>query len=573
MPAHSLRARAILLRVALSVFLASGLLVPCMRAQAPTNDQLQQWIKAQQWQQIADRLSAVPRRSAEMEFDYGTALAHLKRWPEATAAFQAGQRLAPHDARFPTELAGIAFQQKQYPLAAARLRRAHHLAPGDSYVNDFLATVYFLDDNLPAAIQVWNRVGKPYIAEVLSNPQPRVRPELLDNAFAFSPTAVMTLRQYLDSRERIDALGIFPQFRLNLRARPDGHFDAIFRGEERNGFGDTKLEAAFLFLRGLPFQEVNPEYDNARREAINFTSMVRWDAQKRRILAQLSGPLHHSASLRYEFLTDLRNENWIVRPSFTGTAPALASLNLRHEWLTADVASDARDRLQWSAGAEISHRDFRNISPGTTLTPTMLSSGYELKQITQVASNLWRVPEHRFTLHAEGSSQVARLWSSTPQTFAMLRGGLGMQWFPRARGGDFETMSLLRGGRTIGQPPFDELFMLGLERDNDLPMHAHIGTRDGRKGSAPLGRDYLLENWELNKNLYGNGIIAVQAGPVLDIGAISDPGAALGSHQWLFDTGVQTKLRVFGEGVALSWGRDLRTGNNAWYATILQRAW
>ncbi len=573
MPVCILRANTMLHRIARGLSLASGLLAPCLLAQIPTNDQLQQWINAQQWQQIIDSLSKVPQRSAEMEFDYGTALAHLQRWPEATAAFQSGQRLAPRDARFPTELAGIAFQQKHYALAAQRLRRAHRLAPGDSYVNDFLGTVYFLDDNLPAALQAWNRVGKPSIADVREEPQLRVHPALLDSAFAFSPAATMTLPQYLDSRERLRALGIFSQDQLNLRARPDGRFDAVFRAEERDGFGDTRLEAAFLFLRGLPFQEVNPEYDNARREAINFMSMVRWDAQKRRILAQLSGPLHHSASLRYEFLTDLRNENWIVRRSFTGTAPALASLNLRHEWLTADVASYARDRLQWSAGAEISHRDYRAVSAGTTLTPAMLSSGYQLKQVMRIASNLWRIPAHRFTLHAEGAEQVARLWSASPQAFATLRGGLGAQWFPQAKGGDYEMVNFLRGGRTIGQPPFDELFMLGLERDNDLPMHAHIGTRDGRKGSAPLGRDYLLENWELNKNLYSNGILSVQAGPILDIGAISDPGTTLGSQQWLFDSGVQGKLRVFGEGVALSWGRDLRTGNNAWYATILQRAW
>ena len=572
-PVQLLRARASFLRVAMSLLLACCFCTPRLPAQQPTPEELQQWMTAQQWQQVVDRLGPLPHRDAEMEFDYGTALARLQRWPEATAAFKAGQHLAQRDARFSTELAGIAFQQKRYALAAAHLRRAHRLAPDDSYVNDFLGTVYFLEDNLPAAIQAWNRTGKPYVAEVREEPQSRVRPELLDNAFAFSPAATMTMRQYLDSRERIEALGIFPQFQLDLRARADGHFDAVFRGEERNGFGDTRLEAAFLFLRGLPFQEVNPEYDNVRRGAINFTSMVRWDAQKRRILAQLSGPLHRSGTLRYEFLTDLRNENWIVRPSFTGTAPALASLNLRHEWLTADVASYARDRLQWSAGAEISYRDYRNVSAGTTLTQPMLSSGAQLKQVTRVASNLWRIPAHRFTLHADGTSEVARLWSASPQTFAKLRGGIGAQWFPQAKGGDYETVNLLRGGRTFGQAPFDELFMLGLERDNDLPMHAHIGTRDGRKGSAPIGRDYLLENWELNKNLYGNGILSVQAGPILDIGAISDPGTALGSHQWLFDTGVQGKVRVFGEGVALSWGRDLRTGNNAFYATILQRVW
>ncbi len=508
-----------------------------------------------------------------MDFDYGTALAHLQQGPQAQAAFLAGQRLAPRDPRFPTELAGIAFQRKHYPQAARYLCRALRLAPDDTYANDFLGTVYFLEDNLPAALKYWNHIGKPYLAEVRQEPIPRVSPALLDRAFAFSPAATLTLRQYLDSRERIGALGIFPQYQLDVRARDDGHFDAVFRNQERNGIGDTKAEALFLFLRGLPFQEVNPEYDDFHHEAINFTSMVRWDAQKRRILAQLSGPLHRSATLRYEFLTDLRNENWILRDSFTGNAPALASLNLRHEWLTMDVASYARDRVQWSAGAEISHRDYRNIVPGTVLTRPMLASGYQLKQVAQIGSNLLRVPEHRFTLHADASWQIARLWSASPQTFEKLQGGIGWRWFPQAHGGDYETLNQFRAGKTFGQPPFDELFMLGLERDNDLPMRAHIGTRDGRKGSAPLGRDYLLENWEINKSLYSNGLIAVQAGPILDIGAISDPGTALGSHQWLFDTGVQAKLRVFGEGVALSWGRDLRTGNDAFYATILRSTW
>jgi hypothetical protein len=65
----------------------------------------------------------------------------------------------------------------------------------------------------------------------------------------------------------------------------------------------------------------------------------------------------------------------------------------------------------------------------------------------------------------------------------------------------------------------------------------------------------------------------VQAGPLMDIGAVSDPGTALGSHEWLFDTGAQLKLKAFGEGIAFSWGHDLRTGNNAYYATVLHAVW
>jgi len=34
-------------------------------------------------------------------------------------------------------------------------------------------------------------------------------------------------------------------------------------------------------------------------------------------------------------------------------------------------------------------------------------------------------------------------------------------------------------------------------------------------------------------------------------------------HKWLFDTGPQAKLNVLGVGVVLLYGKDLRTGNNA----------
>jgi hypothetical protein len=127
----------------------------------------------------------------------------------------------------------------------------------------------------------------------------------------------------------------------------------------------------------------------------------------------------------------------------------------------------------------------------------------------------------------------------------------------------------IRAGKTFGNVPFDELFMLGLERDNDLPMRAHIGTQNGRKGSAPLGRNYFVANWEADKNLYGNGIVGVKIGPFLDTGKITDPVASLGSELWLWDTGAQIKLRVFGSGVAFSYGKDLRSGRNAFYLRLL----
>jgi tetratricopeptide (TPR) repeat protein len=522
----------------------------------------------QRWQEIVTLVEAVPHPSAELDFYYGTALARLARWDDAQRAFLAGAQLQPGDKRFPLELAGVAFKKKRYPLAVSYLRRALRLEPSDSYGNDFLGTVYFLQGNTEAALKYWNRAAKPNIAEVRSQPTPEVKAALLDRALAFSPAGTLRLSDWLTTNIRVRGLEIFPRYQFDLQARSDGKYDVLFRNRERDGWGQGKLERLFLLLRGLPFQSVTPEFYNLRGQAINIISMYRWDAQKRRITAQLSGPFQANPKFRYRLMTDLRGENWDIRKSFQGAAPLLGSFNLRREAIKADFAAMKSGCWQWSAGAELSHRDFRSVIPGTALTPGLLAKGYQLKQITQLDGSLRRLPERRLTLDGVASSEVGRLWSQPSQSFEKLQGSLRFHWFPQSQGDDYEIQQQIRAGKTFGDVPFDELFILGLERDNDLEMRAHIGTRDGRKGSAPLGRNYFLSNWDADKNIYRNGIFTVKLGPFLDTGKITDPSSGLGSQKWLWDLGGQAKVSIFGVGVAFAYGKDLRSGNNAFYVSM-----
>ena len=531
----------------------------------PTTQQL---FAQEHWQQVVQSVESNSQRSPDLNYYYGVALAHLARWDDARQALLTGSRERIDDKRFPLELAGVAFKQKDYGQAAFYLRRALRLDPGDSYANNFLATTYFLQGNYEAALQYWNRAGKPEIDDVRVEPQPRVNPVLLDHAFAFSPASTLHLDDLLATQARLDGLGIFPLRRFDLEARPDGKFDAVFHAVERNAWGNSKLEALLRLFRGLPYQEIHPEYYNLGGNAINIISLLRWDAQKRRVSSELSGPFAQDPSWRYRLGVDLRNENWELRNSFTGPAPVAAALNLRREELRADVTRFAGPRLRWSAGGELSHRDYRNVFSATTLTPQLLAKGYELKQSSQINYELLRVPENRFTLTSGLSLEGGRIWSRSVQSFAKLQGSLDSHWFPRARDDDYETRWRIRAGKTVGQIPFDELFMLGLERDNDLPLRAHIGTRDGRKGSAPLGRNYVLSNFESDKKVYSNGLFSFKLGPFVDAGRITDTSAALGSRRWLLDAGVQAKISVLGVGVVLSYGRDLHTGHGAFYSSV-----
>jgi hypothetical protein len=530
--------------------------------------EIKQRFAEERWQEIVRLAEIEATRSADLNCYYGIALAHLGRWGESERVLKQGLGQQPGDKRFPLELAGVSFKQKKYAEAAYYLRRALRLDPADSYAIDFLASVYFLQDNLDAALKYWNRISQPQIEEVQFDPQPRTDPVLLDRAFAFAPGTVLRLSELQTSEARVGGLKIFPRSRFDLEARSDGKFDMVFRARERNGWGASKWEGLLSLLRGLPFQTIYLEFFNIRHRAINSVSLVRWDSQKRCLWTSLSGPLYADPKWRYRLDLDLRNENWDIGDSSTGTGRSLGGLKLRKQAFAADITSFVSGRWNWSTGVELSRRKFRDINSGSALTPHLLAEGFQLKHLGQLNYELARVPERRFTVTTGVSSELARIWSHPSQAFAKLQGSLEAHWLPQTEGDDYEMQAKFWAGKTLGQSPFDELFALGVERDNDLWLRAHSGTRDGRKGSAPLGRSYFLSNWELDKNVYSNGLIALKLGPFLDTGKILDSSPSQGSQRWLWDVGGQAKVRVLGLEIAFSYGKDLRSGNDAFYVSF-----
>jgi hypothetical protein len=155
-----------------------------------------------------------------------------------------------------------------------------------------------------------------------------------------------------------------------------------------------------------------------------------------------------------------------------------------------------------------------------------------------------------------------------PNVFGKLQGSVLAHWFPQAQGDTYEFAERVRAGRTFGSAPFDELFMLGMERDTDLWLRGQIGTRDRQKGSSPLGSNYFLANTDFYRRIYGNGLFSIKTGPLADIARTGAPTSGLSTGQWIFDVGVGTKLTVLGTSVVFTYGRDLRSGSNAFFGTI-----
>ena len=153
-------------------------------------DELRKLREASDWEGILRRVPTEDG-SASRCFYRGLAFSRLRRWEEARKAFEAGGKIAPTDARFPRELAGALFQLKQFPEAKRSLRRALKLDASDAYSQNFLATLYFLEENLDAALKYWNLSKKPVVDQIASSPQPRLKADLLDRAFAGRRAALL----------------------------------------------------------------------------------------------------------------------------------------------------------------------------------------------------------------------------------------------------------------------------------------------------------------------------------------------------------------------------------------------
>ncbi|HLI34909.1 MAG TPA: tetratricopeptide repeat protein, partial [Terriglobia bacterium] len=429
-----------------------------------------------QWQQIVDMTASWPNSSPEVDYYRGLALAKLKRWVEARQAFKRGFRKAPRDKRFPTELAGIAFVQKKYAEAKAYLNQTLRLDPHDSYANNFMATIYDLEDNLDAALKYWNRIGMPKVREIRMTPVPRLDPVLLNRAFAFGPDTTLMRSDFLTTQARLAALRIFSQPRMDLRPLEDSSFDVEFIPNERNGWGPGVMAGLLSLLRGAPYDTIYPEFFNLRHQAINFNSLLRWDPNKERVFASFSSPFEESARWRYQVYLDGRRERWDLANTFFGSSQPVGNLQLEKIEGGAQIESITNGRISWASGLDFSGRTFRNASWNNPTAASFFKNGFALEYRSGIKALLLDVPERRFTLDSTGDLQFGKLFVRDSSPFLQTEGGLLARWFPQAQGDDYAMTARLRAGKTWGTVPFDDLFILGLERDNDLWMRAHIGT-------------------------------------------------------------------------------------------------
>ncbi|MGI9072385.1 MAG: hypothetical protein ACR2JB_13970 [Bryobacteraceae bacterium] len=514
------------------------------------------------WPEVVSVAQRSPGRSPDLAYLHGMALAHLERWSEAKEVFSTGYLEYPGDKRFPLELAALAYRSKNFGAAKSYLHAALKLDADESYANDFLGTVYLLEGNLEASLKYWNRIGKPYIRRVQLEPLPQLDPVLLQRAFTFSVDHVLTTDELDASRANLERLAVFSQYQFDLEAGERDQFDLYFHSMENTTKG--KLARVVPLLSGLPYETLYADFVNVGHSATNLATMWRWDAQKRRLFAALSGPLAQNPRWEYRLYADGRWENWDVSTTFHGAGVPLRQFQMNKLEAGAQLEYGVTGRLRWTNGFSMAQRSFRNAGAGS-----LFSDGLSVQQQTGLVYDLIRIPERRISVSSSVDAQIGKMLTGRTDLFSRLQGSASLRWFPQAQGDDFTVSADFRTGKTFGPAPFDELFTLGMDRDNNLWLRSQPGTRGGKKGSAPMGRDYVLMQAGIEKAVYRNEFLSWQAGPFYDVGRVYDSSHQFGSAGWLHGVGIQSKLRVPG-GVAFlfSYGIDPRTGRSTFFTTV-----
>ncbi|MGH9574450.1 MAG: hypothetical protein ACRD40_13100, partial [Candidatus Acidiferrales bacterium] len=347
----------------------------------------------------------------------------------------------------------------------------------------------------------------------------------------------------------------------------------ILHSFEEGGWGVNKWSAALSLARGLPYETAYPEYRNVHGAAINFDLLVRWDSQKRRLFASVSMPLHMNPRWRLQAYADGRDEKWNMTNSFYGAGAPVTALKLRKLEFGAEIRRIENGRWAWQTGAAFSRRTFGGQNSIPAQTAPFFTSGNVVEWNAASDYRLISVPDRRITIDSSANAGVGRFFTSSgPNRFGRSEGSLAFHWFPQPEGDDYEITSRFRTGAIFGEIPFDELYTIGVERDdNDLWLRGIPATHDGRKGNSPMGRRYLLWNWDWEKVIYHDAFFELKAGPAFDAGDISDPSGAFGSRGWLWDPGAELTIRVLDTvSVVFSYGHDIRSGQNTLFGTTLR---
>jgi len=508
------------------------------------------------------------RPSADAYVYLGVALAHTREWKRAEDTLLEGAGRYPQDPRFHNELAGVYIAANDLDRARASLGRTLVIDPDNKYATDLLATIDMSTGNAKAALDGWNKDGRPIVGDILHNSHLDFENWFVRRAVAFREGDMLTFGQWRTTEARLRETSVFSTVNIDIEPTPDpDRYNAVIRTVAKSN-GIQQL--AVPFLEAAIFKHPSVDWWNIRDTGVSLTAAYRFSTNRHRASLRIRSPLPAPHLLFLEAEGLFRSERWDISRPAKDTGFDSRFL-FQSTGLRARVRHIPQYRVVLDAGFEYRNRTAHGVQPGIGL-----DSRNSAKLLFGTS---YLLADGRYRSRIRGDGFVARKKLFGDLDFS----GGTLEWNNRYAFEGRTDVGLevtLKGGATEGEVPIDEYFVMGTEQrsSNLLRGHRSVSSR-GHYGHSPMGTSFALFNTTVDRRLMRVPFFNVLNEPYLELrwqvfvdgGKTFDRARVFEQGKFLVDIGAGFKIETQTRSFNLTYGRSLRDGTGALGAYVQQR--
>lgn len=208
----------------------------------------------------------------------------------AETGLLAATRLCPRDPAAWRELAGVRFLQSRWAEASADAERAALLDPGDEQGWNLLATSRFLNDEPDAALEAWNRIGRPSVDLVRLEGDPRTRSPVIVALVDLPARTLLTAEGFGRAARRLHELPSAAVTSLRYRPSEGGLAEIEAAVVERQTVPRGVAPTAAAAVRAWLQRELSLDVAAPTGSGERWTTAWRWWKARPRVLFALAFP-------------------------------------------------------------------------------------------------------------------------------------------------------------------------------------------------------------------------------------------------------------------------------------------
>lgn len=501
----------------------------------------------------------------------GIAYGRMKEYQKAQDILKEGADRYPQDARFHNQLADLFLEKNDVDGAKSELRRALAVEPGNNYASDLLATIDMSQGEVQAALQAWNKTGRPIVNDILHNYYPTFGSWVVRDALAFHPAGVLRYDAWKTTESRLFETGNFSNVGIDIEPAPvPDQYNAVIRTTAKK---NTLGSLAVGLVKGLLSETSYLDLWNIGNSGVNFNSNYRWDANRRRVEGRLKIPVPLPGLLHIELANTWRAERWDLSRSIRSEFRPSARFDYRANTVRFRVKQIPHYRVEVGAGLE-----YRNRSAKGDL-PELFTDSSKVGRFS-AETNL-RLVDRRYQnrLHLEAFLSRRSILGDVNFTGGVVE--LSNR-FTLSKTSSTYLDWTIKAGTARGRLPVEDYFVLGVDTTN--PRHllrGHKATEHDKYGKGPMGTDFALVNFDIERHLKTIPLFSalnipfftVKGKLFFDAAKTFDRNRIFQQGRLFLDTGAGLRFETPTSSFNIGYGRSLRDGKGVLFAYVERRLW